>query len=158
MELPSAVVWNGKTVDNDSFRRLITNLSTPGTLKRYGGFLVKTAIEDDVFHFGSLPVIEGDVRNRHYDIVMRTTAPIVLTGFFNADGSVGLLYVPPGGKRPSADLFPSLALQIEMTVRILAEFGYPADRPFDWITRKFLKELLFSEPEPAFLRDLIGKK
>lgn len=125
-------------------------------MKARGGFLFKSAVNDEAFHLGIVPVIMGDQRNRHYDIKLDYEDQTVFSGFFNIDGTIGLLFTPPDKKENISDDFKEKLKTAYMnTAEELISMGLSEEMKLDWISCKALEEIGIYDPIPATLEELI---
>jgi hypothetical protein len=141
---------NGREVSFDLLSETVRRAVEHDGLIRAGGFLIKCyrgsdqpdpdRQSRDAFHLGILPVIDGGLRNRHYDIAISGDPTYTLTGFLNTDHTLGLVFMPPSKGSPSAEFLDRIRRQYIECVRSLVDTGVPADWEFDWITRQAAKE------------------
>lgn len=123
-------------------------------LKFRGGFLFKSSINEHEFHLGIVPVmIEGE-RTHHYDIKLDYEDDYIFSGFFNVDGTLGMLFTPPGKKEDITDDFKAgLKKAYAETVNVLVESGLSKEIKLDWISIKMLEEAGLFQPVPQKLID-----
>lgn len=150
MEEELVYILNDRKVPYDQFVETVGRAVEHDGLIRAGGFLIKCYRESEqpdpdrqareAFHLGILPVIDGGLRNRHYDIAISGDPAYTLTGFLNTDHTLGLVFMPPSKGSPSEEFLNRIRRQYIECVRSLVETGVPQEWEFDWITRQVAEE------------------
>lgn len=135
-------------------KNVFTSIQNPKVLAEKGGFLFRSSINEKEFHIGIIPNFNYGERGHHYDIELKYTDEFRLTGFFNTDGSLNILFTPPDNKE---DITSEYKTKIKSAYRRTAElfitYGFNPDISLDWITQKILEELKTFSPIPKVLSD-----
>ena len=98
-------------------------------------------------------IIEG-VRSRHYDIKLDYEDQYIFSGFFNVDGTVGFLFIPPALKEELTEEFKDKIKQNYIdTAKMLRTNGFHPNMKLDWITQQMLSEMGNFNTIPQCLKD-----
>lgn len=150
------IINNDETKPKD-VKKIFKSIRDKKILKLKGGYLFKSTINESQFHLGILPVmIEGE-RTHHYDIKLDYENEYIFSGFFNLDGTLGILFTPPGKKEDISDNFKSKLKETYIaTAETLISHGFPEETKLDWISQKALEEIGIYDPIPSDLKSLIS--
>jgi hypothetical protein len=145
---------NNKKVSRREIRKIFTSIQDNKVLKSKGGFLFKSSVNRDEFHLGIIPVIIDGQRTHHYDIKLNYEDIYIFSGFFNSDGTLGILFTPPGKKENITIGFKTeLKSAYSKTLSLLVDNGISDKMELDWISRKMIEEIGIFDPIPRYLKD-----
>lgn len=138
-------------------KRVLKSIQNNRILKEKGGFLFQSSLNDSELHIGIVPFFIDGERTRHYDIELDYADKFQLSGFFNADGTIGMLFKPPENKQ---DMDSEYKCKIKKcyinTVALLSSCGLSLSMEFDWITKKIMEESKFSDTPPQTVGELVN--
>jgi hypothetical protein len=150
------IFLNNKLTDPEEINRIFQSIQVKKILEEKGGFLFKSSINDSEFHISIIPVIMDGQRTHHYDIRLDYEDEYILSGFFNIDGSLGMLFTPPGRKDRIEQNFKNrLKNCYRETAIVLLENGFPPDIKLDWVSQKILGEIGIFQTIPRTLSDVL---
>jgi hypothetical protein len=142
MDAEPRFLLNGHAPDPAAFALLKEALSTPAIIAEKGGYLFKSRVDGQTFHFGIQPNFLNGQRTYHYDIDI---GPSVynLIGSINANGTLTAAFkldrakighpLPETDKREYRRQYAELA-------RFLVECGWPASFPLDAVSTEVLRQ------------------
>ncbi|MBI9100562.1 MAG: hypothetical protein JEY91_18940 [Spirochaetaceae bacterium] len=149
---------NRKILNQKEVKKIFKSVQNKKILKEKGGYLFNSSLKDSDFYIGIRPVIVEGERTHHYEIELDYEDAYKLTGFFNVDGTLGMLFKPPASKHSITDEFKNqLKSSYEQTAEILVQNGFSEQVRFDWITQKMLGEIGLFEPVPQTLGNLLKR-
>ncbi len=150
------ILFNGDIIDNREFSEVLNSVQNSKILTDKGGFLLRSSINSKNFHIGIIPNFVNGERAHHYDIKLDYEDKYRLTGMFNVDNSMNILFTPPDDKSQITDLFKSeLKDCYKITAAILVFYGIKGDKKLDWITNKILTEMNMYKAIPNTLKELV---
>ncbi len=89
---------------------------------------------------GFIPVIIEGQRTHHYDIKLDYEDYYIFSGFFNGNGTLGILFTPPAKKEEiSSDFEENLKSVYLQIIGVLVQNGMSDKIELDWINKKKLK-------------------
>ena len=88
---PGNVILNGTAAKPSALTLLKEALSTPNIVTEKGGYLFKSRMDGQAFHFGILPNFLNGQRTYHYDIDIGPSE-FNLIGSINANGSLTAVF------------------------------------------------------------------
>jgi len=147
---------NRELLNSKEVKKIFKSIQNKKVLKSKGGFLFKSSIKEGEFHLGILPMIIEGERSRHYDIKLGFEDHFVFSGFFNVDGTIGFLFIPPALKEDLTESFKEhIKRNYKNTAGILLDHGLSKEMKLDWITQQMLTELGNFDTIPQCLKDFI---
>ncbi len=154
----NAVMLNGEAVSAKDLAFLAKAMSTPDIVKEKGGYLFKSRVDGQTFHFGIMPNFLNGQRTYHYDIDIGPSE-FNLIGSINANGSLTAVFkldrAKIGHPIPVADR-EEYRRQYAQLARFLIECGLPSSFPLDYITTEVLREAQLCEEPAINLGQLAG--
>lgn len=155
-EMNYKIYLNNELQSPKSINKIFKSIQNRKILKTRAGFLFKSSINDQNFHIGIRPVIMEGERSHHYDIRLDFENEYVFSGFFNVDGTIGILFTPPGKKEEiSSEFKKNLKIVYKNTALILIENGFSENMKLDWISQKIADEIGIFDTSPVKLSDLL---
>lgn len=86
---------------------------------------------------GFIPVIIEGQRTHHYDIKLDYEDYYIFSGFFNGNGTLGILFTPPAKKEEiSSDFEENLKSVYLQIIGVLVQNGMSDKIELDWIKKK----------------------
>lgn len=151
-----ATILNGRPPTPGIIRQVRAAVLDPGILTEKGGYIFKAALADDILHIGLLPTIIGDVRNVHHAINLHVDVHLIINGFFNVDGTLGMILLKPGEKPClTAEDRPAARRLMIRFCQCLQSWNLPDELPLDTITELMLHEAGLSTENPSTLKQLL---
>ena len=155
MKVKYTVLLNNDQLPVHEVKKIFKSVQNKRILNAKGGFLFKSSITGSTLHLGILPVLIEGERTHHYDIKLDFQDEYNFTGFFNVDGSLGILFTPPGKKDVITDNFKKgLKEAYYITAEAFIEYGFSKKMELDWISRKMIGEIGIYEEIPGNLKEL----
>lgn len=133
---------NGEVASSQDLTLLAKALSTPTIVREKGGYLFKSRMDPQAFHFGILPNFLNGQRTYHYDIDIGPSE-FNLIGSINASGSLTAVFKPARTKSGHVLLEANSGeyrRQYGELARFLIECGLPSSFPLDSISTDVLRE------------------
>lgn len=150
------IFFDGKLIDHKEFIIVLKSIQNSNILTDKGGFLFRSSMNENNFHIGIIPNFTNGERVHHYDIVLDYEDKYRLTGMFNVDNSLNILFTPPDDKNLITDGFKiKLKNCYKITSAIFIFSGIKSDKPLDWITKKILNEINMFTTVPNTLREIV---
>ena len=147
---------NNKITTQKEIHKVFKSIQNKKILLSKGGYLYKSSINESEFHMGIIPMIIEGERTHHYDIKLDFEDDYILSGFFNGNGTFGILFTPPGKKEEiSSDFKENLKSVSIETLGILVQSGISKTMELDWISKKMLEEIGIFNRIPQTIKDLI---
>lgn len=151
------ISFNGNLIDNKGFRKVLKSIQNSKILTDKGGFLFRSSITEKNYYIGLIPNFINGERSHHYDIVLDCEDRYRLTGFFNADKTLNILFTPPEDKKLITELFKrELKDSYKKTAAIFMFYGIAGEIELDWITKKILTELNMCSSVPDNLSGILN--
>ena len=146
---------NREILNQKEIKKIFKSIQNKKILKQKGGYLFNSSIRDSDFYIGIIPVLIEGERSHHYDIKLEYEDLYKLTGFFNVDGTIGMLFTPSDKNGIINSEFKKRLRNCYIkTAGLLVQYGFPEQTGFDWITQKILAEIGIFEPVPQTLGHL----
>lgn len=150
------VYLNNETITVKELKKVFKSIQDKKVLKLRGGFLFQSSVIDKKFYIGIIPSFIDGERGHHYDIKLDYEDEFKFTGNFNTDGTVGLVFLPTGGKESITDEFRKKLKEVySKTAGVLINNGIAFDMKLDWITQRILEEVSLYTNIPEKLGELI---
>jgi len=146
------IYLNNELQTPKAIAKIFKSIQNTKVLKARAGFLFKSSINDCEFHIGLRPVLIEGERSHHYDIVLDFEDEYIFSGFFNVDGTLGILFTPPGKKEEiSTEYKDKLRNTYKATAAVLIKNGFSKKMKLDWISQKIMEEIGIFDPIPSDL-------
>ncbi len=153
---------NNKVLRTNEVKKIFKSVQNMKILKKKGGYLFKSSLNKTDFHIGIIPVLIEGERSHHYDIKLDYEDEYEFTGFFNTDGTIGILFSLPKQLNMTEnisvkiDFLEKIKIIYTETADLLIKNGLSERMKLDWISRKIIDEADLFEPIPEFLGNLAG--
>jgi len=150
---------NNKKTTHREFGKVFKSIQNKKILQSKGGYLFKSSINKSEFHMGIIPVIIEGERTHHYDIKLDYEDDYIFSGFFNGNGTLGILFTPPGKKDEISSEFKENLKSVYLeTLGVLTQNGISEKMELDWISQKMIGEIDIFHPVPQNIHDLLLMK
>lgn len=156
---PSAIILNGTPATDTQRSELTHALSTPAIITEKGGYLFKSRLDSNTFHFGVLPNFLNGERTYHYNIDLGED-PHTLIGSINVNGTLTILFkLPP--HTPASALSENdrdaYRAQYSALAQFLLQHGLPETVLLDPPTRQALAETGLYATVPEVVGGLVER-
>ncbi len=153
---PHDTILNGSYPAPKLVKQVVAALQDPVILTEKGGYIFKAALTGEVLHIGLIPTLVGDTRKVHHAIDLNIETPMIINGFFNADGTLGMVLLKPGAKPCLTPEDRPLARRLMVCFcQCLLTWGLPQSLPLDLTTDLTLHETGLAEGDPSTLAELL---
>lgn len=153
-----SVILNGQPASEKDLALLAQALSTPDIVTEKGGYLFKSRMDGETFHFGILPNFLNGQRAYHYEIHIEPS-PFNLIGSINPNGTLTVLFKPDRSKigQPLSHAEKAeYGRQYAQLARFLLQCGLPATFPLDSVSAGVLREMELAVASDVTLGHLPG--
>lgn len=152
----NSIFLDNKAVSSKEFSRIIVSIQKSSVLKQRGGFLFQSCLKETDLYIGIVPSFMEGERGHHYDIKLDYSDDYKFSGNFNADGTLGMVFIPKVEKENIGKEFKTKIKEAFITtLQIFAEHGLSTTMKLDWVTKRIIEEVQLFEPIPDTLGDIL---
>lgn len=157
MDFEDFIVYlNNKKSSSKELKKVFKSIQDEKVLKLRGGFLFQSSVTEKRFYIGIIPSFIDGERGHHYDIKLDYEDEFKFSGNFNSDGTIGLVFIPAGGKDSITSEYKKKLKEIySKTAGVLIYNGISSNMKLDWITQKIIEEISLFKDIPEKLDELI---